>query len=188
MNEIEVKAKLRDKEAVMKQLLAMGLEIESRKYQKDVVYFPNDITDTTTQQLEGKNFLRIREQKSGDKKKVIFTLKQRRRNDLDAEEHELEIQEKDIPEMLAAFKCLGYYERVTVEKNRIVIKMGNIEICIDDVTDLGSFIELEKFGKPEESEKIQSELHALLASWGIQKEDYVYRGYDILMYDSKHPK
>lgn len=185
MNEIEVKAKLKNKDAVLSRLKEMGLGIHASKHQKDTVYWPNDIRDPSGRLL-GRNFLRIREQKIGDEKKVIFTIKQSLENQLDSKEHEIEIQEKDITTMFSMFELLGFYHFTTVEKERTTANIGDIEICIDDVSNLGSFIELEKFGKDTETENIHKELNDMLEKLGIEKEDHVYHGYDILMYKSKN--
>ena len=185
MNEIEVKAKLKNKEKVLKHLKDAGLALSATKYQKDTIFWPNDIKDPSGR-LFGRNFLRIREQKMGKNKKVIFTLKQSLENQLDSIEHEIEIREEDIKSMFAIFKLLGFYKFSSVEKERTTAKMGDVEICIDDVTDLGSFIELEKFGEVDQAGKIHEELYAILESWGIKEDDYVYTGYDILMYNAKN--
>jgi adenylate cyclase class 2 len=187
MNEIEAKAKLKDKKAVMNRLKEMGLEIHATKYQKDTIYWPNDIKDPSGR-LIGRNFIRIREQKIENKKKVIFTLKQALENTLDSIEKEIEIKEEDIPTIFSIFELLGFYHFTTVEKERINANIGDIEVCIDEVTDLGSFIELEKFGEDGEAEKIHQELNNMFDSLGIKKEDYVYHGYDILMYNKQHNK
>lgn len=185
MNEIEVKARLRNKEEVMKHLQDAGLEIETSKYQKDTVFFPNDVR-SMDQDMTGKNFVRIREEKKGDKKKIIFTLKQPTSNKLNKREHEIEIQEKDIPEIFSMFELLGFYKCVVVEKNRTKAKIGDIEVCLDEVTGLGSFIELEKFAPSEHAEKIQQELLKMLQAWGVSPEDRVNEGYDILVYKAEH--
>ncbi len=184
MNEIEVKAKLKDREGLLEQLKKLELEMRGEKYQKDVVFWPNDIKNTETHIL-GRNFLRIREQKQDEKKKIIFTLKQPQTNQTDCIEHEIEIQEKDTLELTSLIYALGFYKFVEIEKTRMTAKMGDTEICIDDVTGLGSFIELEKFGPAEKAEEIQNELYALLESWGIQKEEYIYDGYDILVHKAQ---
>lgn len=185
MNEIEVKAKLKDKETLLKHLKDIGVVMHDTKYQKDTIYWPNDIKNPSAH-LYSRNFLRIREQKIGDKKKVLFTLKKSLENQLDSTEHEIEIKEEDIPKMFLIFELLGFYKFITVEKERTNANIGDIEICIDDVKDLGSFIELEKFGEQNETEKIHKELYDMLESLGIKKEDYVYFGYDILMYNAKN--
>ena len=187
MNEIEAKAKLKNREAVMNRLKEMGLEIPATKSQNDTIFWPNDIKDPAGR-LFGRNFLRIREQKIGDKKKFIFTIKKSLENQLDSVEKEVEIKEEDIPTMFSIFELLGFYHFTTVEKERINANIGDIEICIDEVTDLGSFVELEKFGEDGEAENIHRELEAMFEKLGIKKEDYVYHGYDILMYNAKNDK
>lgn len=84
------------------------------------------------------------------------------------------------------FELLGFYKFTTVEKERVNARIGDIEVCIDEVTDLGSFIELEKFGKDDETESIHKELNSMLEKLGIKEEDHVHFGYDILMYNKKN--
>ncbi len=186
MNEIEVKAKLRDKEKVLEHLKKLGAEILSTKYQKDIAYWPNDVKTIEDGHLLGKNYMRIREQESNGKKRVIFTLKQTMTNQLDCIEHEIDIKEEDIFALKNIILTLGFYEFITIEKNRTTAKLDDIEVCLDDVTDLGSFIELEKFGESENADKIQGELNEILASWGINQDDYLYEGYDILLHKKKN--
>jgi adenylate cyclase class 2 len=180
MNEIEVKAILKDKEKIIEHLKKIGVKFCDTKYQKDIAFWPNDIKNLNTHKL-GRNFLRIREQESNGKREIIFTLKQPQTNQTDCIEHEIEIKENDIPSLKLIISSLGYYEYVTIEKTRITAKIKDIEICIDDVTDLGSYIELEKFAPAHQAESIQKELYSILESWGINKDDYVYDGYDILV-------
>ncbi len=181
MNEIEVKAKLKDREKLISHLQNnIGVEFHDTKYQKDVAFWPNDIKDISTHAL-GRNFLRIREQETNGLKKVIFTLKQPQTNQTDCIENEIEIKESDIEEMRSIINSLGYYEYVTIEKTRVTAKIRDIEICIDEVTNLGSYIELEKFAPGDQAETVQKELYSMLESWGINKEDYVYDGYDVLV-------
>lgn len=175
---------MRDKAGVLEKLKANGLEIHGEKYQKDLVFFPNDIKELT-QHLLGRNYMRIREEKKNGITRVIFTLKQPRTNQTDCIEHEVEIQEKDISEMTLLIETLGYYQFITIEKTRITASMGDIEICIDEVAEIGSYIELEKFGDEKDAIKIQNDLYALLESWDIKKEDYTSDGYDLLVYKNR---
>ena len=185
MNEIEVKAKLKNKEKVLENLKSMGAQFGDTKYQKDTAFWPNDLKNTEKLHPLGRNFMRIREQEKGGIKKVIFTLKQPQTNQTDCIEHEIEINEKDIPELKSIILMLGYYEYVTIEKNRTTAKLKDVEICIDDVTNLGSYIELEKFAPADQAEIIQKELYSMLESFGITKEDFVYDGYDILVKNAR---
>lgn len=185
MNEIEVKAKLNNREKVLEHLKNSGAEIIGAKYQKDTVFWPNDIK-TAKEHKVGVNYLRIREQDSNGKRKVMFTLKQNITNQMDCKEIEFEILENTIPQMIEIMTMMGYYEFAIVEKERTTAKLGDIEICLDDVTGLGSFIELEKFGESEKAVEIQNELYGILKSWGIDEGDHVQDGYDILMFNKKN--
>lgn len=184
MNEIEVKAKLKDKDVILGNMNKSGAKILSKKYQKDVIFWPNDIKEFNEHTL-GVNFLRIRKQDSGGQTKILFTLKQPQTNQTDCIEHEIEIRENDIEGLRSIIETLGFHEFVTIEKTREGFKLGDVEICLDNVTDLGSFIELEKFGPGNKAKEIQQELYSLLESWGIKKEDFVYDGYDILLHNHK---
>jgi predicted adenylyl cyclase CyaB len=63
--------------------------------------------------------------------------------------------------------------------------LGSDVICLDEVRDLGTFIELEKITEGEDPIKVQSELFAFLKSLGVREEDRVERGYDTLLYLAK---
>lgn len=187
MNEIEVKAKLRDKEKVLEFIKNSGAEFLGKKYQRDIVFWPNHIRkieDGTN--LLGINYLRIRKQESGKDKKVIFTLKQPVTCESDCKEYEIAIKEEDITNLESIILTLGFYEFCITEKDRETYKLGEIEICIDNVVGLGSYIELEKFGTADETEKIQNELSEILESWGVAKEDHTENGYDVLTYKLKN--
>ncbi len=182
MNEIEVKAKLNNKDNVLKRLENMGIEILDTKYQKDIAFWPNDRKTIEEGHIMGRNYLRIRIQEKQDMRKIIFTLKQDVTSQFDCKEYEIEIQEKDINSLTKMILEMGYYEFITIEKNRTTAKIKDIEICLDDVKDLGSFIELEKFGESEKANEIQRELYGLMNELGIESNDYVNDGYDILLY------
>ncbi len=75
MNEIEVKAKLKNKEKVLEYLKSMGAEFLGTKYQKDIAFWPNDLKNSEGNHPLGRNFMRIREEELNGIKKVLFTLK-----------------------------------------------------------------------------------------------------------------
>lgn len=174
MKEIEIKAKLNNRESVIEKLKTLGCVFEPPITQEDVVYAKNvaSLKDFRTNDI----FLRIRIKNN---KKTLFTLKKRMTNDLDAIEHEVEISSKE--EMEQALFLMDYKEATRVNKNRVVTHYDNCEICIDDVKNLGSFIEMEKLTEEGDSEKIQKELFKFFESIGIKRDDRVLSGYDILM-------
>ena len=129
-----------------------------------------------TDYLSNDVFLRIRVKNDN---KVFFTVKKRGLNNLDAIEHEVEINIKE--EMEKALLLLGYKEAVRVSKTRVVTHYNDCEICLDDVKELGTFIEMEKLTQEGDSELIQTELFKFFESIGIDRKDRVTSGYDILM-------
>lgn len=178
MKEIEIKAKLKDKMSVMKKLESFGCEFEPEVTQEDVVYVEN--TGSLETFLANKAFLRLRVR---DGKKVLFTVKKRTKINLEAIEHEVEVSSKD--EMEKALLLMGYKEAVRVNKTRIITHYDSCEICIDNVENLGVYIEMEKLTPDGDAEKIQEELFKFFEKIGISRDDRVTVGYDILMLQKK---
>lgn len=170
MQEIEVKARISNPSALITQLKTRGCIFSEPIHQIDTVYIPLGATIPVP---KGVNVLRIREQDG----KYILTLKQPISNQLDNIEKETEIT--DAFQMKEIIKLLGFEEVSKVEKRRRKSKYKNYEICIDEVTGLGTFIEVETFGV--DGENIQKELFALLEELGISKSDQVFDGYDVMI-------
>jgi len=55
-----------------------------------------------------------------------------------------------------------------------------VEICLDEVENLGSFIEVEKMSDGD-SKQIQEELAEFLGLLGVSPKDRVTKGYNTLM-------
>ncbi|MCC6323216.1 class IV adenylate cyclase [Candidatus Nomurabacteria bacterium] len=184
MREIEVKAKITDKETLMKKLVDLGCTFDISKYQIDKVYFPNNIKFTGGN-IVGQNILRIRTETIGDKTKSLFALKYSPTQALDKIEKEFEIS--DPIQMHESILMLGYYLFVEVKKNRIVGKYKDYEICIDEVEDLGSFIEVEKLVEENiDSVQIFQELYEFLEGLNVDPKQNVSQGYDILLGNLKN--
>lgn len=177
MYEVEVKAVLRNREAVMKKLQDLGCKFGEELYQIDYIYTREKFFPPP----KGVPVLRIRKQNG----KNIFTLKINQSSRQDCIEHELEIMDAD--QMTEIIKLLGYKLDVVVEKRRIKTKYQDMEIVLDDVKDLGEYIEAEKIVKDENQEnrkKIQEELYSFLETLGVSKEDRIIDGkYDIMLYE-----
>jgi adenylate cyclase class 2 len=174
MKEVEIKARLIDREKITDNLKKLCCVFEKPCTQEDVVYVKS--TGSLVNYRSNDVFLRIRV-KNGNK--IFFAVKKRMSNDLDAIEHELEINSKE--EMEQALLLLEYKEAVRISKNRVVTHYNDCEICIDDVDDLGTFVEMEKLTEEGDSRAIQEEMFKFLESIGIDSKDRVNSGYDILM-------
>ena len=97
---------------------------------------------------------------------------------------EREVEVNDAKQILDILGYLGYREVIKVNKIRRKCKFEDYEICLDEVENLGSFVEIEKISE-EDAEKVQEELLQFLMKLGINKENRVLQGYDTLTYQNK---
>src|SRR3989344_9501363 len=150
MYEVEVKAVLRDRGAVMKKLQELGCKFSEELHQVDTIFAPKG-TPYPLFPL-GAPAIRVRKQNE----KYFFTLKIPQSSHQDCIEREMEI--KDGPIMIEIFELMKWDHLPTVDKKRIKTKVGDIEIVLDTVKNLGEFIEAEKIvteEKHEDRKKIQ---------------------------------
>lgn len=179
MREIEVKAKIKDKEKLLKKLAEMGCVFNNQKYQYDKVYFPIGV-NFAGKNIIGHNILRIRTEEKDGNKKSMFALKFSESEALDKIEKEFEIS--DPEKMHESILMLGYYLFTEIKKHRMTMAYKEYEICIDEVDELGSFIEVEKMAEEDtDGTPILLELNQFLESIGVDPSDNIIHGYDILM-------
>jgi len=177
MREIEVKLRANNFEEVEKKLKEKGCVLSEPISQHDVIYSLKNSTEEFESAKEGDNIIRIRHLKD----KAILTLKQQRSNELDNLEYETEV--KDPDEMHNILITLGWGPVVEVNKIRKKGKLGEYEICLDQVEKLGTFVELEKLTRDDANpEEVMEELFTVLESLGLSRKDREIRGYDTLVY------
>lgn len=178
MYEVEVKARLKDKNAVIKKLEDLDCKFSKELHQIDRVFIPGPLSFPPPL---GTSVLRVRKQDD----KYFFTLKISQSGHQDSIEREMEIQDGEM--MLEILKLMKYLEAPTVEKRRIKTNYKDIEIVIDVVEQLGEFIEAEKIvtsDSPEDRKNTQEELFDFLATLGVSREDRVVNGkYDIMLFE-----
>jgi adenylate cyclase, class 2 len=172
--EIEVKAKIDDLNILKNKLTDLGCVFSEPIVQNDIIFINFNDADFT-KFTNNKNFLRIRKTKD----KIYFTLKRPQSNELDCIEKEVEIN--DDEQMRGIIELLDYHEVVKVDKIRTKTRYNDMEICLDEVENLGSFIEVEKIVTGD-GDVVQEELFRFLESLGVKREDRVMNGYDTLMY------
>ncbi len=177
MQEIEIKAVLKDRTAIVEKLTSLGCVLSAVIQQNDVVYVEN--TGSLEIFLSNKIFLRIR---VNNESEVIFTAK-KRMGALVAIEHEVHVDSREeIEQMLY---LMGYKKALAIRKTRYTTHYRDCEICIDEVEGLGAFIEMEKLSKDGNPEEIQEELFKFFESIGIRRENRVTKGYDILLLEKE---
>jgi adenylate cyclase, class 2 len=177
MREIEVKAKLHDKPAVLAHLREQGVELSEPIIQHDQVFGPKGVDGD-----DGNNhapWLRIRTETKNGSTRHLFTLKKSVTNQLDSIEHETEVANSN--ELVKIITHLDFTPYSNVTKIRQKAMFGDVEVCVDTVEGLGDFIELEKLTADNaDYEKVASELWNIFQQIGVQKNDEVTKGYDVL--------
>ena len=174
--EIEVKAKVDNFDALIKKLEDLGCKISEPISQHDYIYNQNGIDLSKTHETP---VLRIRRQDGRN----IFTLKQNISGELDCLEKEMDVSDGKI--LGEIIELLGYSKSVEVEKIRRKTKYKELEICLDEVKNLGTFVEVEKMtdDMSGDGQKTQDELIDCLESIGVNKENKVLQGYDSMIYE-----
>jgi adenylate cyclase class 2 len=179
--EIEVKARINTKDAIIQKLASLGCILSDPRIQDDTVYVEQDGSLATF--LSNKVFLRIRVQNDG---KVLLTAKQPKTKSAEnLIKHEYEVTVDSVAEAHGILTLMGYQAAVRVKKVRQTAEYEGYEICLDDIEGLGSFIEIEAIGDEQTAEITQEKLSDFLTSLGIPKEDRVTKGYDILILEKR---
>lgn len=179
MREIEVKAALRDKESFLKRALERGIEFGDAAIQDDVTYE----TDIPYKDPRW-NIFRIRKQGG----KIILTMKYKASNS-PRDNHERETVIEDADQVADMLERVGYSRGIRIRKSRRIAHYKGLELCMDEVDNLGSFVEAEKLTEEDaDVDAIQAQLWQLLLDLGIHPEDRTDKGYDIMMHELANSK
>ena len=178
MKEVEVKAHVADLAAVKQKLASLGCELSEPVIQEDVVYLHKPLTLKDVKR--GIVSVRIRTQDG----KNILTLKKQLENGLDKLEREIVFD--DAEQAADMLEILDMHAASRLKKTRQKYKHQGMEICLDEVEGLGSFVEVEKIvDEGADSIAVQDELFSWLQTLGVSRNDRVTKGYDILMYEKE---
>ncbi|MDE1919233.1 MAG: class IV adenylate cyclase [Patescibacteria group bacterium] len=183
MREIELKFRIKDPKVIEKKLSGMGCLFSKPLHQRDTVYTKEGSTEEWRSSKEGDITVRIRRQDTG----AEFNLKQQRSGESDNLEYETKV---DDPETLHhILTVLGYSPEVTVNKMRRKCKLGEYDICLDSVEELGDFLEIEKLAEDNVNpEAVRDELFKAIEPLGLYRTDEEPRGYDTQIFLLHHGK
>lgn len=172
MREIEIKARVTNKSKLLIAFANKKIELSDPIVQHDVVYFVEGTKDNAPNSV----WLRLRTE---NRTKFILTLKKQHRGGLDSIEHETVVANAN--EVKGIIGALGFTPYSDLTKTRQKTKIGDVEICLDEIQGLGTFIEAEKLTEIDaDGKKIEEELWDILNSLGIRKDDEILEGYDVL--------
>lgn len=173
--EIELRAKISNAESFESSLSNLpGLKSKGEATRQIDVYLKNE------SDKERRMVFRIR--KSYDKKDGIFTIKTKSsgaHGDIAWHDVDMPVDDTEYLETLLASN--GHVYVCIIDKVRESFQYGDIEINVDNIRDLGLFVELEKRGDDKEVYKIKEDLLLVLERLGMQKNQIIEKGYVPLM-------
>ncbi len=167
--EVEVKARIDDLDTVKKKLESLGAKFDSIVKQKDA-YFKSRGFDSK-KQGPGDWIVRIRTSR-GQK---ILTLKALTEILGAWVEHETVID--DEKEMQNILETMGLFNVFTLNKERVPGRLDEFELCLDDVKELGKFLEVALDSEDKEKENARDMIIEFMKTLGISEKDIEKRGY-----------
>ncbi len=178
--EIEIKVKVDNFGEIKKKLPEYGKLIKSIK-QIDEYYVPCH-RDFFARKPHPVEWLRIRTNPD----KTIFEYDKSINKKVDgeqeyAEEYETEISKPD--EFRKILEFLNFKKVITVAKQREYWDCGDFEVSLDDVKNLGFFIEVEAKGDFENPIKAKERCVVFLKKLGIEnyEKNWIKKGYPVLL-------
>lgn len=172
MREIEIKVRVDNLDDIKQRLDKLAVTLSKQITQHDVVFCLPGSQDNA---LDA-NWLRIRTENDT---KIYFTLKRSVVGHLDSIEHETEVG--DAVQLEAIIRDLGFEQYSDLTKIRQKGRYGDIEICVDEVPGLGTFIEAELIMEHDsDHDEAVARLWEFFKSLGLDKKDEIHEGYDVL--------
>lgn len=166
MVEMELKAVVKNKADVEKKLKNLGCEWCDEGEQIDSIYLKDEINKISSP------VFRIRKSKS----KHFLTFKILEENVNTAKEFETQILDEQV--FIEIIRLLGFHFYVTVKKQRKTTSYNGYTICLDEVEQLGTFIEIEKLSDSCQNEKeIYTQQRKILSLLGIEEQMLVNEKY-----------
>ena len=166
--EIELRAKVSNPQLLEEKLKGLSGIVEKKSNERQV--------DTYLKQ-ENDEERKVRIRKNYEKNSAILTFKGKSKN-----EHDIAWQDYDTPiedpeRLESVLVNNGYVYVCLIDKVRQSFGYGDFEINIDNIRDLGLFVEIEKQGEEDSVEVVKKEIIELLSTLGISESDIITQGY-----------
>ena len=166
--EIEAKIKVAALEPIVGKLKELGAQFLHTANQADT-YFMD------THKLLHKNDygLRIRQQITDGEQTALITFKGARENTKYKSRPEYETQVGDADVIEKILEALGYHKRLAFEKKRTIWQLDGCDICLDELPQLGCFVEVEG---PDEAT-----ITGILEKLNLHNEPHITESYASMM-------
>jgi len=163
-HEIEAKIKVAALEPIAGKLNELGAQFIHDVHQVDIYFM-----DTHKRLHKNDCGLRIRRQSINGTESALITFKGARNKSKYKSRPEYETGVSDPEAAENIFEAMGYHKRMTVEKQRSLWRLDSCEVCLDELPDLGCFVEVE--GPEEET------ISSVLAKLNLHNQPHISKGY-----------
>lgn len=173
--EVEIKLKIRDRQALAAKLTELGFR-PGRLLRETDVYFRAKHHDFA----ERDEALRVRETEDLEtgEKTAQLNFKGPKLDDASMTRREMETNVGDGGTVRAILEQIGFTPVIPVEKVRNYFHRGRLTACVDQVTGLGEFLELEILTESEEGRSAAlTEIEEVLRQIGHSMEDTIRISY-----------
>lgn len=177
MLEVEVKLKV-DLEKIENTIIDLGFEKGACVYEHDTYYNGHRLN-----LKEADKALRIREYKNMDLSQVRYVMNYKgpKVDDITMTREEVEFEILSFKAGDVMLSGLGFYSAGSVEKTRIYYTKDDITCCLDTVTGLGDYLEVEIMAEKSDYDEAISRIAMLLKSLGLSIDDTVRQSYLCLL-------
>ena len=136
--EIEAKLKVDSLPDVERKLKELGADFVAEQSQRDIQF-----DDVDGSLIPSDRCLRLRSQSVGENRRFFLTYKGAKEKSDFKKRQEIEIEIDNAEMMQNLLLALGYQKVLVVEKKRRLFRFGHCDVALDQVTSLGSFVEIE---------------------------------------------
>ncbi len=175
--ECELKFPLKNVEELVEKLNKIAKPEQQNIFQKDTYYVPAHRNFLAKKKIN--EWLRIRETNGG----ITLNYKNWYPDGIHCKEFETKIG--DVNALKKIFESLNFKEIVVVEKTRSIWTYKNVEIAIDNVKDLGFFIELEAKNDFKDIDEAKKVLYDTLKELKAEIGKQDFRGYPFRILEKK---
>jgi adenylate cyclase class 2 len=161
VQEVEVKYRVLDADALIAVLAARDVRLCAPVRQDDQAYAP--VGWHYGQPKVNVPFARLRTQDG----QHLFTVKKPMVNEMACLEYESAVADRE--QMHAALIAMGFYPTVRIVKTRRIGFLSGLSLCLDDVEQVGLFLEVEQLiARGESGDAAQQRLDAFVQSLGVR--------------------
>lgn len=179
--EVELKFPLLNGKELAEKLKTTAKPEKQGDFQKDTYYNPPHRNFLEKKPVS--EWLRLRESKKG------YNLNYKKWHNSDGNKtvscDEFETKIENIESLKKIFTSLNFKELIIVEKTRNTWNYKDTEIAIDDVKELGNFIEIEAKGNFASIEEAKKHLHSILKEIEAKTGEQDFEGYPYLLLKKK---